>query len=358
MVKAHRILSIDRGDVPRLIALAPAFVVVSACTVILASLSKALFLSANPISLLPWMFLGAAVITALTSLGYVALMRAMRLAGRFRLLLWTAVLSLLALRGGFPVAPALFGIAILLWCPAIGHLLVVQIWNVASSLLPTRQGKRLMPVLAAVTTLGAALGGLSVQFLLRWMGAEDLLVVAAALLLYPLLSVRKMIAALSTDQDATPAPRPDKGGSEVAEGFRSIRRRPLLFDLALLSFLLQAASLVIDYQFSAEIKPQFDKDGIAAFLGTFYWTSNLVVLVFTLFATSRVVRLVGIGWALSASGIVIRYRKRALLLRIVQRFVADVLGDRGNCICGTSRVVRIRQARGADGLHAASDQRG
>lgn len=315
MVKAHRLLNIDRGDYPRLGLLAPTFAVTAACTVILASLSKALFLSQNPISLLPWMFLGAAVITAAASLGYVALMRALPLAARFRLLLGLAVASLLALRAAFPIAPALCGVVILLWCPAIGHLLVVQTWNVASSLLPMRQGKRLLPVLAAVTTVGAALGGGLVQLLLRWMGAEDLLVVAAVALVYPLVRVRALVLGLGGDDarrqpaPASAAPSESKerapGESEIAAGFRSILKKPLLAELALLSFLLQAASLVVDYQFSAELKPQLDKDGIAAFLGTFYWTSNLVVLGLTLLATSRFVRLVGIGVALAASSIVI-----------------------------------------------------
>ncbi len=318
-MKAHRLLNIDRGDYPRLLVLAPTFAVVAASTVILASLSKALFLSGNPISLLPWMFLGAAVITAATSLGYVTLMQWMPLAPRFRLLLGVAATSLFLLRLGFPIAPSLVGIVILLWCPAAGHLLVVQTWNVASSLLPTRQGKRLMPVLAAVTTLGAALGGLLVQLLLRWLQAEDLLVVAALALLLPLARVQAVVrgvgAQLEPTSVADPPPAlshatpstatPSESGSAIAQGFASIFRRPLLADLAVLSFLLQAASLVVDYQFSAELKPQFDKEGIAAFLGTFYWTSNLAVLVLTLLATSRFVRLVGIGLALATSGIVI-----------------------------------------------------
>lgn len=308
MARAHRLLGIERGDLRSLAALAPTFGLVAACTVMLASLSKALFLATNPIALLPWMFLGAAAITALSSLGYVALMRAMRLEARFRLLLGVAMASLVALRLGFPLAPASMGVVILLWCPAVGHLLVVQVWNVATTQLPTRQGKRMMPVLAAVTTMGAAIGGVLVQVLLRWLGAEDLLVVAAAALAFPLARLAGLLRALGAEDDAASrlsTPRPAQGESEIAAGFRSIVRRPILADLALLAFLLQAASLIIDYQFSAELKPRFDKDGIASFLGFFFWTSNLLVLALTLLATSRVIRAVGIGVALATSGIVI-----------------------------------------------------
>jgi AAA family ATP:ADP antiporter len=312
MLKAHRLLAVDRGDLPKLGVLAPTFAFTSACTVVIASLSKALFLAANPIALLPAMFLGSAAITAVGSLVYVALMRKFRLEVRFPALLGIGAASLLALRAAFPADPRLTGVLALLWGPAIAHLVVVQSWNVVSTLLPTRQGKRLFPVLAAVATLGAAVGGGLVQLLLRWLGAEDLLVLAGALLAWPLLRSARVIRRLeesagsSADLPAGPLTAPDDDDvSEVRRGVRSIVREPLLADLAVLVFLLQAASLLLEYQLSAELKPRFDKDSIAAFLGTFYGASNLIVLVLTLFATSRVVRAVGIGVALVSSGILV-----------------------------------------------------
>ncbi len=300
---------------------ASTFAVSAAAVVVLASLSKALFLSANPISMLPWMFLGSAGITAISSLVYVALMKRFSLEARFPALLGVVVATLVALRLAFPLQPKLISVLILLWCPTAGHLVVVQSWNMASSLLPTRQGKRLFPVLAAITTLGAAVGGGFVQVLLNWIGAEDLLLLGALLLGWPLLRVRSVIRQLlesisrgATDQPDEISPSKAEQDSEVSErtpksevvrGLRSITKKPLLTEIAVFVFLLQAASLLIDYQFSAELKPKFSKDELAAFLGTFYWSSNLVVLVLTLLVTSRFVRLVGIGVALSASAIVL-----------------------------------------------------
>jgi CRP/FNR family cyclic AMP-dependent transcriptional regulator len=326
-VKAHRLLSIDRADYPTVAILAPVFALSSACTVILASLGKALFLSANPISLLPWMFLGSSLLTAGTSLGYVALMRTMTLGARFLLLLTVAATSFLVLRVVYPLQPAALGVAILLWCPAAGHLLLVQTWNLASTLLPTRQGKRLLPVLAAVTTLGAAIGGGLVQVGLRWVKAEDLLVLSTLTLVYPLMRIRPLIAGLGGEtpakgaKDAKESDETTGAEKPTESGWAAIAKKPLLADLALLTFLLQAASLVVDYQLSAELKPQFDKEGIASFLGTFYWSSNLVVLAVTLVATSRFVRLTGIGVALAASSIVLG---AGSLVYVVAAFTAAV----------------------------------
>jgi HEAT repeat protein len=299
LLKAHRLLNIDRGDFPKLGQLAPIFAATSAATVVLATLAKALFLSANPIVLLPWMFLGSSAITAGLSLGYVAAMRRLGLSLRFFALLLVAAGSFVALRAAFPLSPARFGMVILLWCPAAGHLLLMQTWNLASTLLPTRQGKRLLPVLAAVTTLGAALGGWLVQLLLRWVSAEDLLVAAAALAALPLWRVRGVITRLG-------GPARERDEAEPARKAPArIAGQPMLVELATLSFLLQGASLIIDYQFSAELKPALDKDGIASFLGAFYGASNLVVLCLTLLFTSRFIRLAGIGVALAMSGIVL-----------------------------------------------------
>ncbi len=316
MVQAHRLLNVDRGDIPKLRILAPTFGICAASTVVLASLSKALFLAQNPISLLPWMFLGAAGMTAVSSLIYVAIIGRVALSRRFPALLALAVVSLFGLRLAFSLAPTPLSIVILLWCPTIGHLVIVQVWNAASTLLPTRQGKRLFPILAAVTTLGAALGGGMVQLVLEWVAAADLLVVAAALLSWPLFRVQGMVRRLESDvrddlsstdasMDASIEEPASERGVTLARTVSDIAKSPLLAEVALLVFLLQSASLVIDYQFSAELKPMFDAEGIARFLGTFYWMSNLVVLVVTLALTGRVLRFVGIGLALAMSAIVV-----------------------------------------------------
>jgi HEAT repeat protein len=311
MVKAHRLLSVDRADLPKLAVLAPSFAVSSACSVVLASLSKALFLSQNPIALLPWMFLGSALLTALCSLAYVATMRRFGLTGQLSALLLTGVVSLIGMRVGFPARPSLMGILILLWCPALGQLLLVQVWNLAATTLPTRQGKRLFPLLAAVATLGAAAGGGVVQLSLRWLRAEDLLVVTAILLVWPLFDVRRIMQRLgSSDRDETgdrksSAEEESERGSELGRVLRNVLKKPLLSELALFAFLMQAASLVVDYQLSAELQHALDKEGIAGFLGTFYWMSNVAVLGVTLFMTSRLIRTVGLGVALAMSGIAV-----------------------------------------------------
>ena len=304
MVKAHRLLSIDRADFPRLAALAPTFAITAATTVILASMSKALFLSTQPISMLPWMFLGSAALTALSSLGYVALISRVTLRTRYPALLAFVSASLAAIRLLLPSFPDAMAMVVLLWCPVVGQLIMVQAWNTASSLLPTRQGKRLFPVLASVTTLGAVAGGVLVQMLLAWIATEELLWLAVILLAWPLLTVRGLVKDLEgTRSDRKGAPKTSV--RDTRSGELAIRNNPLLVSVALVVFFMQAASLLLDYQFSAELQPQFDKDDMASFLGMFYWGSNLVVLLLTLVATSRAIRALGVGVLTALSAVAV-----------------------------------------------------
>lgn len=309
--RVKSLLAIEASDRPVLGLLGPTFAVTAAASVVIASVAKSLFLFANPLEALPWVYIGSSLFTAIASLGYVTAMRRFGVERRFPTLLAAGVSSLVALWLAFDLDPRLVSLVIFVWCPGILHLVTVQGWNVASTMLPTRQVKRLVPILAGVATVGAALGGAVVSLLLRWLTAEDLLLFAALLLAVPLVRIRGVLAALraaNPEQIEAPLPGtapPPVRESEVARGFRNILKTPLLLRLAAFVFLMQVASLIVDYQFSGELKANFEKDDMASFLGGFYWTANVAVLLFSLFATGRFVQVLGIGMAVSAVGLVV-----------------------------------------------------
>ncbi len=319
-----RIMALGREDRRVLLIVGPLFFVATASSVLVASFSKALFLSANEISSLPWMFLGSSGFTVVASLAYVTAMERMAMHRRFTALLALAASSFAMLRLAYPIQPKLMSLVIYIWCTGIGHLILIQMWNMTSGLLPARQGKRLFPIFAAIATLGAAAGGGLVQLCLRLsMASTDLVWVSVALLLIPLFAVRRVIRELAgalptvgvernpveAKQQKSSRLAKMKGGSEVAKGFRSLIESPLLSRLAVFVFLLQLASVLVDYQFSASLKAHFaDKgagDQMAGFLGAYYGVSNLMAFFFALVASSRMVRVVGIGLAVASSALVI-----------------------------------------------------
>jgi hypothetical protein len=304
------LFALKGADLPVLVLLAPLFGTVTAATVVVATFSKSVFLDVHERSALPWMFLGSSLFTVLVSIGYVAVIEQVSLLRRFRGLLGLSIVSFSALTFAFPLHPKAVALAQFVWTSGIGNLLLAQTWNMTSALLPARQGKRLFPVLAAVSTLGAAAGGWGVSLLLRVVEAHHLMWLVVALLTVVLVRIRYVVDALARldlgDDPGTPTSAGDKAaGGEVMRGFRSIRDTPLLFRLAALVFLLQIASLLIDFQFSSELKSRYSRAQMAGFLGTYYGIANLVAFFVALLATGRIVRVVGIGMSISASAVAV-----------------------------------------------------
>ena len=317
---ARGIFGMKRADQPVLAQSAPLFAVVTAASVVVAAFTRAVFLTDHDTKMLPWMFLGSSVFTAVASMTYVAVIERTSLIRRFVGLLLVTHISFAGLYLAYPLHPKGIALVQLVWCTAIANLILLQSWNMMSALVPSRQGKRLFPVLAAVSTLGAAAGGGLVGLLSKVVEARHLLWLVLALLAWPLWRVPRIVTAVSgltadaADDRAQPT-RPAtqsvsrrKGrGSDLFLGFRNIWSTPLLLRLAALVFLLQVASLILDYQFSTELKSRYaqHKQDIASFLGVYYAISNTVAFFVALVATGRIVRLVGIGVAISASAIII-----------------------------------------------------
>ncbi|MFT5394621.1 MAG: hypothetical protein ACI8PT_004832, partial [Gammaproteobacteria bacterium] len=312
--------------------LGPLFVVAAGSAVIVAAFSKALFLHENPLENLPWMYLGASLFTVCASLVYVMAMERLTIIQRFNALLALAIVSFVVMRFAYPYDPQLMSFVLLIWCSGITHLILVQTWNLASGLLPSRQSKRLLPVCAALATLGAATGGALTQGALHaGLPAYELIWMAVALLLYVVFNAKRTIQSLADQLSLTigrdfsvhaesivPVARLP-GITEAAKGFSSLRRSPVLARLTATVFLLQIASVLVDYQFSAELKINYDQERIAGFLGTYYCLTNLVAFFIALMVSSRVVRRFGIGWAIASSAVV-------MALGCLAYFVAGLSG--------------------------------
>ncbi len=317
----QQLFALKRGDIQVLGRVAPLFAVVTAASVILATFTRAVFLTDHGVGTLPWMFLGSSIFTAVVSIGYVSVIEKVALHQRFVGLLSLAVVSFAVLHAVYPLHPKAVALVQLVWCTGIANLVLVQTWNMTSALVPARQGKRLFPVLAAVSTLGAAAGGLGVSLLLKVVDARHLMWLVLGLFAWALYRIRAIISdlgrmdiAIEDHTASLPAQRRNSAGhssgrvigageSEIARGFRSIVDTPLLFRLAGLVFLLQIASLIIDFQFSSELKGRYTREQIASFLGSYYAIANSVAFFVALVATGRIVRVIGVGMSISASAV-------------------------------------------------------
>jgi len=174
--------------------------------------------------------------------------------------------------------------------PAMVQLAFSQAWGAPAAMLPSRQAKRILPLLASMGTAGAAAGGGLAGALGKALGTPQLLFVTAGLLVLAAVTMRAAIA-----RHATPSEEDDRGATAAHPSIREVLRLPLVARLALVVGLVQAGSVVLDVQFSGELRSTFDEGEMTSFLGAFYGVCNAISLVVGLGVTTRLMRLVGLG---------------------------------------------------------------
>jgi len=152
-------LVVQRADRPVVATLAPLFALITASTIMALTYARALFLEHRPHADLPWMYVMAAVFTALCTIGYLPLMKRWELTSRFRALLGLAAVSFVGLGLAARTSPVAIAMLLFAWTAGMSRLLVMQMWSYSVWLLPIRQARHLFPLLAAAATAGAMAGG-------------------------------------------------------------------------------------------------------------------------------------------------------------------------------------------------------
>jgi hypothetical protein len=306
LTKLVRIRSSDRKV---LAFLGPVFALVTASNVVTISFAKALFLAHNPPEALPWMYISAAVFTMILAFSYVAISGGSDAGKRLRSMLALASVSFVGLGALSGTDPAEYSLLIFAWSTGIGQLVMIQSWTWSGNCVPTRQARRLFPMFSALATAGATAGGLLTKALIKDVGLVGLLFIAVLLLLGAMIVVHWTPDLEDEDQGADAASDAPKESAikRIPVAIAAIRKTPLLARIAALVFLVQAASVILDYQFSAAIQDHFDQksDEMAGFIGVYYAVSNTVTFLVAFMATGKLSRVLGIGLSSASAAIVL-----------------------------------------------------
>jgi len=150
-------------------------------------------------------------------------------------------------------------------------LQAVFLWGTAGLVTDTRKAKRLFPLFGAATILGAVVGGVATRPLAAAIGAENLLVVWAALLV----SSSALVAAILGVRRRGPGPRVRRRRTsalrELREGFGFVRRSPLLRWMAIASVLFSLLYFSLYLPFARAAAASYpDPEELAGFLGLFW----------------------------------------------------------------------------------------
>jgi AAA family ATP:ADP antiporter len=184
----------------------------------------------------------------------------------------------------------------------VGLLIIANFWLLANELYDARAAKRLFAILAAGAIGGGIVGGELTKFLAHAIGAVNLLLVVAGMVLASAFIARLAAgagphAAVSMSGAGRKAPEQPKLG----EGFALIKSHRHLRLIAILVLLATVATtLVSDYQVSSIVKAHFgaDQDAMTAWFGRMTTLFSLASLGVQLLVTSRLLRRFGVTPAL------------------------------------------------------------
>lgn len=202
------------------------------------------------------------------------------------------------------------GVPFFVWVGIFSLMVIAQLWSFANDLYTPEQGRRLFPVIAVGSSVGAIAGAWLAGVLLdAGVGVYEMLLVAAGTLLgcVGLTDVvqRRERARIAAIGAGAPPPRAAGGPS----GFTLVRRDRYLLLLALLLLLLNTVNTTGEYILGRTVRqaaqaavPGGSVSELNAYVGAFYahfftWV-NAVGAVMQLFLVSRLLGWLGVPGAL------------------------------------------------------------
>ncbi|PPK84262.1 AAA family ATP:ADP antiporter [Neolewinella xylanilytica] len=271
------------------------------CTLLIVKpTASAMFLSEYGAIGLPYIFLATAVLAAVVSTGYSAALRRYSLlrVSFVSLVVCLGILLVCSLFMRIPLARPTIAIVLYLWTAIFGVLAASQFWMMASFVFDVRQAKRLFGLIGAGAIAGGIAGGYITSLLAQEIGARNLILVAAALLV-PSLLLTAIIWRRYVLRKQSMLSRKKKSSTAYEAPHRLIFASKHLLLLCGVVALSVIVAKLVDYQFSVLAAERYgDQDRLAGFFGFWYSTFNIVALAIQLLLTQRVVQGIGVSGAL------------------------------------------------------------
>ncbi len=212
------------------------------------------------------------------------------------------VLSIVGLRGLLTVSGAWSSYVLYAWVSIYGLLVTSQFWLMANALFTSSQSKRVFTVLSAGAIFGAIVGGEITGLLVDTVGmaSENLLWIASGVLLVATVLARRIrqrhrqqTAALQDSADESETASNETALSIIAES------RHIQLIIGIITLMVVVTTLV-DYQFKTVAARAYPTEaGLTSFMGQFYGRVSVVALLVQFVLAPRLMRVVGIGGALS-----------------------------------------------------------
>jgi ATP/ADP translocase len=212
------------------------------------------------------------------------------------------VLSLVGLRGLLTVEGEWVTYVLYAWVSIYGLVVTSQFWLMANALFTESQSKRVFTLLSAGAIVGAIVGGEVTGILVEviGVGSENLLLVGGAVLLAATALARGIRRYDRGRNRLKPDREPEAAAEDPSGALPVIREsRHVQLIVGMLTVMVVVTTLV-DYQFKTVAAQAFPtENGLTTFMGQFYGRVSIIALLVQLVLAPWLMRVVGIGGALS-----------------------------------------------------------
>ena len=193
--------------------------------------------------------------------------------------------------------------AFFIWVSVFNLFVVSVFWSFMADIFTNRQAQRLFGFIAAGGTAGALVGPALTSVLIKPLGTENLLLLSALLLGWAILCIRQLASwnyaqGNETTDSEKSAERPL--GGRLLDGIRLVFQSPYLLGIALLMLLFTTLATFLYFQQAQIIRDSFtDPAERTALFAMIDFAVNLLTVMIQLFITGRLVRWLGLSWALA-----------------------------------------------------------
>ena len=180
-------------------------------------------------------------------------------------------------------------------------LLISQFWTLANDVYDPRQAKRIFGFIGGGASLGGAMGAGLTAFLVESVGSQTMVLLSAVVMFVCFAIVMAIVRREKSAGTSDATKTGEEEGVSGGEAIRLLRSSRHLQIISLVIAFGAMASNIVDQQVNmavAEFKGEGNKDAIAAFLGQLIVYLSLVGFVIQVALTSRIHRVMGIGFAL------------------------------------------------------------
>lgn len=203
------------------------------------------------------------------------------------------------------VGATVYALAFVLWVGVFNLMIVAQFWAFAADVYTDEQGKRLFALVGLGASVGAVVGSLVMNRIVKQLGTEHMMLVAAgtlvaATLLTQVIHKRESKRAAKVDPEKERKRREEEEAKASKEGgFSMVLRNRYLLLIGAFTILFQIVNtngeyilskLVADAADAATTTREDQKEWIAAYYGSFFLWVNVAGVAIQMFLVSRIVK--------------------------------------------------------------------